>query len=86
MESLPNPLDYEHYFNAICSNLEKSIEINLLTFSYSNMREKMLCFYSKSDKFTDEDPVLVGNMTKHLGKKVKLCLKLFELNFVVTSC
>lgn len=53
-----------------CSNLQENIEINSLTFSYTNMKEKMLCFYN-TEPFTDEDekPVL-GNITKHLGKKV----------------
>lgn len=35
------------------------------------MKEKMLCFYS-GETLIDEDekPVLIGNITKHLGKKV----------------
>lgn len=39
------------------------------------MKEKMLCFYN-GETLTDEDekPVLIGNITKHLGKKVIITL------------
>lgn len=53
--------------------LQENIEINSLTFSYTNMKEKMLCFYN-SEQFTEEDekPILLGNITKHVGKKVEI--------------
>lgn len=73
MDSRQNsPGDYDIYaHNEKCSNLQENVELNLLTFSFSNMKEKMLCFYS-GETLTDEDekPVLKGNITKHLGKKV----------------
>lgn len=58
--------------NGKCTNLQETEEINSITFSYSNMKEKMLCFYS-GETFTDEDEKPVtGNITKNLGKKVKI--------------
>lgn len=61
-----------------CVQNEKSTELqeteayNSITFSYSNMKDKMLCFYS-GETFTDEDEKPVtGNITKNLGKKVKI--------------
>ncbi|XP_060849505.1 uncharacterized protein LOC132928685 isoform X1 [Rhopalosiphum padi] len=65
-------VDFDQYVqNGKCTNLQETEEINSITFSYSNMKEKMLCFYS-GETFTDEDekPVLTGNITKNLGKKV----------------
>lgn len=58
--------------NGKFTNLQESEEINSITFSYSNMKEKMLCFYS-GETFTDEDEKPVtGKITKNLGKKVKI--------------
>lgn len=60
---------YAH--NRKCFNTQDNIEINSLTFSYSSMKDKMLFFYS-GETLTDEDekPALIGNVTKHLVKKV----------------
>jgi len=70
MDSLQSPVDYDLHFNTKYLNLQDNVELKSLTFSYSNMREKMLCFYSKNEKLSDEDPVLIENVTKQLGKKV----------------
>lgn len=73
METRKNSsVDFDQYTqNVKCTNLQEAEEINSITFSYSNMKEKMLCFYS-GETFNDEDekPVLKRNITKNLGKKV----------------
>lgn len=76
-------MDYELYFNGKCTNTQENVEINSLTFSYSNMKDKMFCFYSKDQKLSNEDPVLIGNITKSLGKKVKIYFKYY---FICNFC
>lgn len=79
MDSQPNSsVDKNLYtHNGKFSSVQDGAEINSLTFSYSSMKDKMLCFYS-GETLTDEDekPALIGNVTKHLVKKVKI-FKLF---------
>lgn len=75
METRKNSsVNFEQYVqNGKCTNAQETEEINSITFSYSNMKEKMLCFYS-GETFIDEDekPVTTVNITKNLGKKVKI--------------
>lgn len=72
--SRKNSTELEHFFqNGKCSNLQETIEINSINFSYSDMKEQMLCFYS-GETLIDEDEklVLLGSITKRLGKKVDI--------------
>lgn len=73
MDSQQNSsVDFDLYaHNGKCSNSQENLETSSLTFSYSNMKEKMLCFYS-GETLTDEEekPGLLETITK-LGKKVK---------------
>jgi len=62
--------------NGKSTNLQETEDINSISISYSNMKEKMLCFYS-GQTFTDEDekPLtenITANITTNLGKKVKI--------------
>jgi len=51
-------VDFDQYVqNGKCTNIQETEEINSTTFSYSNMKEKMLCFYS-GETFIDEDEIL----------------------------
>ncbi|XP_060861131.1 uncharacterized protein LOC132938362 isoform X2 [Metopolophium dirhodum] len=60
--------------NGKSTNLQETEDINSISFSYSNMKEKMLCYYT-GQTFTDEDEKSVtenitANITTNLGKKV----------------
>lgn len=66
------PLDFDHYdYNNKCL---ETIEIGSTNFSYSILKEKMICSYSDDHQFMIEDdkPVLLGNITKRLGKTVHI--------------
>lgn len=78
MDSQQNPtVNNDHLaHNGKCPNVKETTDMNSLTvFSYDNMKEKMLCFYS-GQPFTDEDEKFI---VKHLGKKVNIIIKLFYL-------
>jgi len=76
-------VDFDQYVqNGKCTNLQETEEINSITFSYSNMKEKMLCFYS-GETLTDEDEKPVtGTITKNLGKKVKIIIFKFCFHYL----
>lgn len=58
--------------NGNCLSLQKHGPLfSLDSFSYSNMKEKMINFYGNDSKNKDEKPLLVGNIAKHLPKKVQ---------------
>lgn len=83
METRKNSsVDFDQYTtqNGKCTSLQEAEEINSISFSYSNMKEKMLCFYS-GETFNDEDekPVLKRNIAKNLGKKVIIIFFYFQL-------
>lgn len=78
-EQIPT-VDYEDYLNVKFSNVQENLEINSLTFSYSNMKEKMLKFYKENKNFIEE-PLLVGNVPKKLEKKVNIYLNYCLYNF-----
>lgn len=86
-EQIPT-VDYEDYLNVKFSNVQENLEINSLTFSYSNMKEKMLNFYKENKQFIEE-PILVGNVPKKLEKKVNIfnnyvqfLLKYSSINYI----
>lgn len=85
METRKNSsVDFDQYTqNGKCNNLQEAEEINSITFSYSNMKEKMLCFYS-GETFNDEDekPVLKRNIAKNLGKKVIIIFFIFNCSYI----
>lgn len=63
----------DHAHNEKCPNLKETVQTKSHSiFSYDNIKEKMLCFYS-GETFTDEDEKFIA---KHLGKKVNIILKL----------
>lgn len=71
MDPHQNSVEFDHYVhNGKCSNLQKNGALFTSdTFSYSTIKEKMIHFYN-DPKVHGEKPVLVGNITKHLSKKV----------------
>lgn len=77
MDSQQNStVDIDHHaYNGKCLNVEETLmSTNLPTiFSYDNIKEKMLCYYS-NETLTDDDEKFIA---KHLGKKVNIILKLF---------
>lgn len=74
-------VDFNQYSqNGKYATLHEVEGISSIPFSYSNMKEKMLCFYS-GETLIDEDekPVLKRNITKNLGKKV-IIIFFFTIN------
>ena len=62
--------------NGKSTNIQETEDIHSISFSYSNMKKKMLCFYRRQT-FTDEgEKSVTGNITANiatnLGKKVKI--------------
>ncbi|VVC32864.1 Hypothetical protein CINCED_3A003595 [Cinara cedri] len=59
--------DFDHYEKC----LQESAELNSIAFSYSNMKEKMLCFYNAkilSEEKKQQPSFIVGTVVKNLGK------------------
>lgn len=49
------------------------------------MKEKMLCFYSGETLIDDDEkPVLIGNITKHLGKKVMIIFHAIFIQYLIS--
>ena len=77
--------------NGKSTNIQETEDIHSISFSYSNMKKKMLCFYRRQT-FTDEgEKSVTGNITANiatnLGKKVKriIFLLFFNLAFVFSQ-
>lgn len=67
--------DIDQYdYNQKCLNVSETIEISSTKFSYSIIKEKMMCSYSGDHQFVDEDdkPILLGHLSKHLEKAVNI--------------